>query len=162
MPTHNAVTLALFCDAPMTAVIKEATCLPLTSFQAVPEFVVAAHESLPVATFIDAARGDASQCLLAVSDLAAALPYSPCIVIAPAADDGILEKVFEVGAHDALRKPIRPSELLARLQLRIRDLRRLQNTHELRVGDLLINYMTRVIQKGRHHTQLSPTAFSAL
>lgn len=162
MSDHHPVIITLYCDAATVQLIREATCLPVSAFHTVKDFAAAVRSGFPIATFVDLSRGEVDKCLEAISDVTTNLPYSACIAFLSGTNDETLVNAFSSGAHDALRRPFRTGELLARLQARTRDLHRIQNAHELRVGDLVINQTSRLIQRGHLRTNLSPTAFTTL
>jgi two-component system OmpR family response regulator len=99
---------------------------------------------------------------LALSALEKKWPYSIRFVLVALNDDDALDTAFSLGANEVLRKPIRPSELLARLRVRLKDAADLKRVHQLSIGDVIIDQKSRKIHRGELSSQLSQLSFDVL
>ncbi len=88
---------------------------------------------------------------------------STAAVLVLTARDATRDKVenFEAGADDYLTKPFAFAELLVRLKALLRR-PPVQRSHELRVGDLELDRLTRQVRRGSKRIELTSKEYSLL
>ena len=69
---------------------------------------------------------------------------------------------LQTGGDDYMTKPFAFSELLARVQALIRRSSGVSEPHQLKVGDLSMNLITRQVTRGNERIDLQPLEFSLL
>lgn len=69
---------------------------------------------------------------------------------------------LDSGADDYLVKPFAYQELLARIRARTRSVDQMGNPNELKIADLTLNRLTRVVKRGDREVELTAKEFSLL
>lgn len=88
-------------------------------------------------------------------------PEMIIIVLAPAGSPADCVKGLEAGADDYLAKPFSCLELIARMRAMLRR-RSAPAQAQLKVEDLVLDRITRTVQRGRHRIDLTQKEFSLL
>ena len=154
--------LTLGFDPASYQIISESAAVPIRQVNGLNALEETARDFEALAIFIDASICDASV-LEALPQKALTLwPYVVMIGAYQANNEDQMEDLFAAGFHDAIQKPLRGREILARLQARLRDASRLKKSQEYTLGDLTINPAYRIIRKNGLERQLTPCAFGVL
>ena len=88
-------------------------------------------------------------------------PNMMIIALAPASSPADCVRALEAGADDYLAKPFSSVELVARIRAMFRR-RSLPAEAQLKVEDLVLNRITRTVQRGRHCIDLTQKEFALL
>jgi DNA-binding response OmpR family regulator len=90
--------------------------------------------------------------------------HVPVLMLTARDSETDLEIGLAVGADDYMTKPFSPRELVARVRalLRRADRAAAAPDEALRVGSLTIDPATRLVKRGGHEVQLTPTEFDLL
>jgi DNA-binding response OmpR family regulator len=115
----------------------------------------------PVAIFVDV-HLDKENGLNALPDIRSLWRNCPIIVITADPAEEPISEALTRGADDFILKPLRPREIVARVQARLADHSLKQASHSLEYGDLKLDQTHRLLRgpKGEHF--LSPTELNLL
>jgi DNA-binding response OmpR family regulator len=149
-------TITLDDDGLVPKIIEQITELPTRAYVEPNQLVKDAHTLRPLAAFVDINLGQESSGLDIIPKLRSEWPDIPIIVITGENDDATVGQSLAVGANDFVRKPIRPRELMARLQARVSEMKQRAKTDIVGVGDASLNTRQRTLQLGNHRCFLSP------
>lgn len=116
----------------------------------------------PVAAFIDVHLGATESGIQLVPYLRERWPFCPIIVVTGDAKEGVLSQALSSGADDFITKPIRPAELVARLQLRLADQAQKASINAMPVGNLTFYMQYRMLSGDRGQRFLSTTESNLL
>ncbi len=155
-PTAKDYTITLDDDGLVPKIIEQITELPTRAYAEPGQLVNEAHELRPVAAFVDINLGQETTGLDIIPKLRSQWPDIPIIVITGGDNDDAVGQSLAVGANDFVRKPIRPRELMARLQARVSEMKQRTKTDNIEVGDATLNIRQRALQLGNQRSFLSP------
>ncbi len=161
MPKAKKFTVTLDDDPLVGRLIEKATGIPTVSFSS-PEALREKASSLsPVAAFVDLHLGD--ECGLdLIPTLREKWFYCPILVITGDPEDEAVTRALAAGADDFLMKPLRPGELLARLQARWNDHARLEAKNVVRMRDVQLDATYRRLRGRKAERHLSETEVNLL
>lgn len=161
-------------DAPesaevLSAIVAQEGFVPVVCASA--SVATAAYTSeRPVATLLDWVLPDAPGTEVC-RQLRERDPALTIIFISGRNDETSIARGLDAGADDFVPKPVRPGELVARLEAQLRKVARLQATaHEasepspqtLRLGALVIDLLAREVTVDGRHVQLGPLQYRLL
>lgn len=86
----------------------------------------------------------------------------PIIILSVQDDESNIVKALDNEANDYLTKPFRTGELLARLRSSIRNSDVLEETTKVSIGDLSIDFKTRIVKKDNETVKLTATEYTLL
>ncbi|MCX6124143.1 MAG: winged helix-turn-helix domain-containing protein [Proteobacteria bacterium] len=154
--------LTLGFDPASYRLISDAVAVPIMQISGLEALEQSAQDFEALAIFVDASICD-PKILQALPQKALTLwRYVALIGAYEYNNEGQMEALIAAGFHDAIQKPLRCREVLARLQARFRDASRLKKSNEYSLGDITINPAYRMIRKNGVERQLTPCAFGVL
>ena len=105
----------------------------------------------PIGVFVDVNLAQNECGLDIIPELRSTWPKAPILVITGDYQESLIAEALSAGAHDFICKPLRPSEVLARLNARRDELGRISQFHLMQYGDLTLNLRHRILTgpKGR-------------
>jgi len=86
----------------------------------------------------------------------------PIIILSVQNDEENIIKALDNDASDYLTKPFRTGELLARIRAFIRNSDTPQETSTITIGDLIIDFKTRLVKKDSETLKLTATEYALL
>src|ERR1700757_3784316 len=86
----------------------------------------------------------------------------PIIILSVQNDEENIIKALDSDASDYLTKPFRTGELLARIRAFIRNSDTPQETSTITIGDLVIDFKTRLVKKDSETLKLTATEYALL
>lgn len=116
----------------------------------------------PLALFVDIHLGSDVTGLRVISQLRRRWPFTAIIVVTSDESDESLVEALASGADDFVRKPIRPNELRARLQVRLRAILQREENSKLRIGDVTFDAKQRNLIGNGTERSLSPLSCEVL
>jgi two-component system response regulator protein BraR/BceR len=149
-------------DDPMVSKIIEAALGTRTlSFSATRDVLDRAEPLTPQAIFVDV-HLDQENGLAALPRIREQYRYCPIIVITGDTNDTAIAEALTLGADDFIMKPLRPREVVARLQARLADQALKQGSQSLVYGDVQLDQIHRVLRGPKGERFLSPTELNLL
>ena len=149
-------------DPQILPLVQVTTGRPTLSFPSPSEFQKKSDEITPIAFFIDVHLENWEECLTFVPLLKERWPFCPIIVIADDPHAETLAEALATGADDFICKPVKPKELLARLQARLDSLAKRQFKEVEPIGDLTVDKSHRTLSSSAATRHLSPTEMNLL
>jgi len=142
--------------------IEKVTKMKSINYTSVKDLVKNVDQHSPVAAFIDVHLGEAESGIQLVPFLREKWPFCPIIVVTGDAKEAVLSHALSSGADDFITKPIRPAELVARLQLRLADQAQKASINAMPVGNLTFYLQYRMLSGDRGQRFLSTTESNLL
>ncbi len=162
MSKKDVHLLTLGCDSVTYDLITSAAGIPAQQVVSTNDFLHLSQNFEALAIYVDVCQV-APSVWREIPTLANGIwPYATLFAIYSPKDINLFEELFTAGFHDVISKPLRPFEILPRLQARLRDASLLKRAHEIVIGDLTVNPAYRVIRKDGIERQLPPKAFGVL
>jgi DNA-binding response OmpR family regulator len=162
MPLPSVPYTVTIDDDPMVAKIIEAALGTRTvSFAGTAEILEKGDTLSPQAIFVDV-HLDQENGLAALPRLREQYRYCPIIVITGDTGDQAISEALTLGADDFIMKPLRPREVVARLQARLADQALKQASQSLNYGDVQLDQVHRVLRGPKGERFLSPTELNLL
>ncbi|NBX68443.1 MAG: DNA-binding response regulator [Proteobacteria bacterium] len=149
-------TLTLDDDPLVPKLIEKALSLPTVTFSSESELRPQLPNLNPSAVFIDVHLREGSGLNL-IPELAHQWPFIPLIVITADSNESFILEALARGADDFIRKPIKPSELKARLQKRWKDQAKKQSLSVLNHKDIVLDAANALLKGPKSTRSLSPT-----
>lgn len=146
-------------DDPMVAkILSKAVGINSLPFTTISGLLSRADRYDPVAAFIDIHLGTEETGLDIIPGLRKLWPFTAIIVITSDSGEDLIGQSLAAGANDFIHKPLKLSEVKARLQVRLREMEIRRNNFCAEIADMMFNRQIRMI-KGRdgHSRYLSPT-----
>ncbi len=159
-PTKS-YTLTIDDDPIVAKLIEGALGLPTYSFSSTKHLFQHADGLDPTAIFVDI-HLEAENGLTELPKLRNQWRYCPIIVITGDSDDKVIAEALSLGADDFIMKPLRPREIVARLQARLADQALKQGRQSLTYGDIQLDQVHRVMRGPKGERFLSPTEMNLL
>ena len=88
--------------------------------------------------------------------------HKPIIILSVQSDEVNIIKALDNDASDYLTKPFRTGELLARIRAFIRNSDVLEEASNITIGDLFIDFKTRIVKKNNETVKLTATEYTLL
>ncbi|MBY0370935.1 response regulator transcription factor [bacterium] len=154
-------TITLDDDPIVAKLIEAALGTPTVAFPSAKALLQEGPALNPVAIFVDVHLNDESG-IAALPEIRQRWRYCPVIVITADPDDKALADALTCGADDFIMKPLRPREVVARLQARLADQALKQNTQSVRYGDVQLDQGYRLLRGPKGERYLSPTEMNLL
>lgn len=149
-------------DDPMVGKMIEAALGTSTVvFSSARELLAKAGNYQPQAIFVDV-HLDEENGLSAIPQIRQNWRYCPIIVITGDSGDNAISEALTLGADDFIMKPLRPREVVARLQARLADQALKQNRQSLHFADVELDQVHRVLRGPKSERFLSPTELNLL
>ena len=145
----NQYTVILDDDPIVSKLIERSLSIKAQSFDSPKKLLSVASQLSPVAAFVDIHLGDSESGLDIIPELRSRWPFAPILVITVDPDDEAVAHALSAGADDFIQKPIRPKELVARLQARLNDTAEKEAKNTQTIGDIVLDYSHRVL-RGKH------------
>ena len=139
-------TITLDDDPNLKALIEEYTGIETLLFSKSERLVEKAALYKPIAVFMDIFLGDSANALPLIPVFKQTWPYSPLIVMTANLSKKLLEEALNAGADDFIRKPLDRTELVARLQSRLRIGSSLQKKSVKKLFDLELDTLNRILR----------------
>lgn len=153
-------TVTLDDDPIVPRLIETTLKIPTRGFDDAGALVQAAPMMNPVAVFIDIHLNTNPTGLSIIPALRQAWPFAPIIVITADPSDEAVSEALASGADDFVRKPLRPKELIARLQTRLVDQAQKEARQLYQFGNVELNQQSRCLRGPKGERFLSPTEMS--
>jgi len=149
-------------DDPLVAkLIEKGLSLPTMVFSSEEELRSKLQELSPNAVFIDIHLSEGSGLNL-IPDLRHQWPFIPLIVITADPNESFVAEALARGADDFIHKPIKISELKARLQKRWTDQAEKQSLAVIKLQDIIIDSANSILKGPKSIRSLSPTELKVL
>lgn len=132
-------TITLDDDSMVHKIIAQATGMPSRSYTCPQTFLNDAPGLSPVAVFLDIHLKENVSGLDLIPELREIWPMVPLLVITGDRDNDIIGRSLASGANDFIKKPILPAEIVARMQIRICEMREKRGFEELDLADTKFN-----------------------
>jgi len=160
-PLAAHYTLTIDDDPIVPKLIEGALGTRSVAFSTTKDLLTQAADLEPVAIFVDIHLNDENG-LAALPAIRNRWRYCPVIVITGDTDDKAIAEALTLGADDFIMKPLRPREIVARLQARLADQALKQGRQSLKYGDLQLDQGHRVLRGPKGERFLSPTEINLL
>lgn len=154
-------TLTIDDDPVVPKLIEAALGTPTHSFSSTRDLLTRADQYKPTAIFVDV-HLDEENGLAALPKIRDAWRFCPIIVITGDNNDSAIAEALTLGADDFIMKPLRPREVVARLQARLADQALKQARQTLVFGDIELDQVHRVLRGPKGERFLSPTEMNLL
>lgn len=154
-------TLTLDDDPVVAKLIEAALGTPTLAFSSAKQLLDAQQPLNPVAVFVDVHLNDENG-LAALPLIRGRWRYCPIIVITSDPDDKALSDALTCGADDFIMKPLRPREVVARMQARLSDQALKQSSQVVNYSDLRLDQGYRLLRGPSSERFLSPTEMHLL
>lgn len=149
-------------DDPLVSKLIEATLgIPNVSFYETRAMLKEPQAFAPKAVFVDIHLPDGSG-LEAIPTLRQHWPYVPIIVITADPDEAKISEALSLGADDFIEKPIKPTELKARLNKRWQDISEKQSSSLVHFEDIDLDVAHALLKGPEGNRNLSPTELNLL
>lgn len=146
--TLSRYTITLDDDPLIAKVVSRMTGITSLPFTSIEALLKRAHSYQPVAAFVDVNLEEDDCGLDAITQLRKKWKFTPIIVITSDERDTLIGQALALGANDFLRKPLHPSELIARLHARIDEMTLRQKLDTITIADLEFSVSRMSLQKG--------------
>lgn len=154
-------TLTLDDDPLVPKIIEKALSLPTLAFSSESELRPQLEKLSPNAVFIDVHLAQGSGLNL-IPALRHQWPFIPMIVVTADPNESFVSEALARGADDFIRKPIRASELKARLQKRWTDQAKKQSLSVMPLKDVVLDAANSLLKGPTSMRSLSPTELKLL
>jgi two-component system response regulator MtrA len=155
-------TITLDDDPMISKIIERATGIRSLAFTSAQKLLSVCQNHHPIAAFIDI-NLDTEECGLdVIPALRAHWSYCPILVITADPEDETVGRSLHSGADDFILKPLRPNELIARLQTRLGDFAERRSKNTVRLGDARLDPTLRCLEGPLGKRYLSPTGVKIL
>ncbi len=161
MPRAKKFTVTLDDDPMMPKIIEKATGLPTVAFPSRKALLEKVSTLSPSAAFVDLHLGEDSGLDL-IPLLREKWFYCPILVITGDPGDEVVGQALAAGADDFVMKPLRPGELLARLQARWHDHAQREAKNVIRLSDVMLDGTYRKLRGKKKERHLSETEVNLL
>ncbi|RZA11990.1 MAG: response regulator, partial [Proteobacteria bacterium] len=141
-------TITLDDDALIHKIIAQATGMPSLHYSCPDKLLKKATTLSPIAVFLDVNLQENVSGLDFVPSLREIWPMVPIIVMTGDRDSNLIGRSLASGGNDFLKKPINPSELMARMQIRICEMREKRGFDEILLADARFNPRLGTLSKG--------------
>lgn len=141
-------------DPSVSVILEKSLGVSSQSFSSSKGLKEIAQKNAPLAVFVDIFLGSEESGLDVINTLKKNWPYSPVIVVTADGSEKMLEKAFQMGADDYVRKPLRATEIRQRFQIRVQDAQERSGQVSLSYGDIELDV--------RHRTLMGPLGRSFL
>ncbi len=155
-------TICLEDDPLIHFLIESSSGMPSVHFHTIAQFMNKIDSLNPTAIFIDIHLADGPSGLEIIPELRRRWAFIPIIVITADSSDDLLADALALGADDFIRKPIKPRELMARLQTRLKEHARHSATAFRTIADIKINTIHNVISGNGAERYLSKSDMALL
>lgn len=159
---RRTYTITLDDDGTVQKIIGAATKIESMGFCSVQSLLEKIDDLDPVAVFVDIKLDIMSSGLDVIPVIKKKWPQIPILVITSSTNDEVLNCALRSGADDLIIKPLRPLELNARFQLRLREAEIRKNRNEVKCNDLTINTAHGFVRSHKGKRNLSPTELNLL
>lgn len=143
-------------DALMPKVIEAAIKMPVVALTTVTDLESRIRGLNPVALFVDVHLADGGSGIEALPWLRDRFPRKPILVMTSDGEEERVAEALAAGADDFLQKPLRPRELLARLQARLAEHARSESRAVRRSADVRLDSRRRELSGPAGRCALSP------
>jgi DNA-binding response OmpR family regulator len=156
--TKNNKIVVLDDDPLIPVLIENIVNMQVEHFQTMKDIKAALGKwtHTPIAFFIDLHIGNQSLGTDIIPSLRREWPETPIIMITSDPEHTLVRDAINAGANDFIRKPMDPSELIARLHLRIKDEALKHNSHHISFGNTEIDTSHRTVEAHGHQLPLTP------
>lgn len=141
-------TITLDDDAMVHKIIAQATGVPSLHFSCPDKLLRKASSLMPLAVFLDINLKENVSGLDFIPELREIWPMVPILVMTGDRDNNLIGRSLASGANDFLRKPINPLEVIARMQIRISEMREKRGFEEIELADTRFNPRLGTLSKG--------------
>jgi DNA-binding response OmpR family regulator len=145
---HEHYTITLDDDVLIHKIIAQATGMPSLHYSCPEKLLKKASALSPIAVFLDINLKENVSGLDFIPGLREVWPMVPILVMTGDRDHNLIGRSLASGGNDFLRKPIQPSELIARLHIRICEMREKRGFEEIVLADTRFNPRLGTLSKG--------------
>ncbi len=160
--SNEPYTITLDDDSNVHKLIGAATGMKSLPFTSSEKLLNVAAKYHPKAAFIDVHLENGESGLDVVPELRKIWLSCPIIIITADEEENTITEALSTGADDFIHKPIKPNELLARFQIRLRDVEAKLSRQEVKAEDLVINLAHSSVKSAQGERYMSPTEMNLL
>ncbi len=160
--SNNQYTITLDDDQMVHRIVEKATGMPSVPFASGEALTQALDQYNPVALFVDIHLDNGTSGLKLIPTLRERWPFCPILIITSDPSESVVSEALATGADDFLLKPLRPTELLARLQARMTDQAHKEAKQAFNVGNLIFDSTHRCLRGPGGYRYLSSTEANLL
>lgn len=157
MEVDSTYTITLDDDPMVFRIIAKVLGIKSLPFTSAKKLRDSAAKYQPAGVFVDINLGVEESGLDIIPELRRVWPYCPIIVITGAPEERAVADALASGANDFIRKPLQPDELLARFQVRCREMAQRSQQEVAEVGDLRFSVFQRSLEGPKGLRFLSPS-----
>ncbi len=161
MTTSQPYTITVDDDPIVPRMIEAAVGIRTLEFASAKQMLAQTASLLPKAVFVDI-HLDGENGLTTLPEIRSRWPYVPILVVTADSTEERISEALAMGADDFILKPLRPIEVVARLQARLADQALKQASQNLAWGDLKLDQAQRVLHGPKGERFLSPTELGLL
>lgn len=132
-------------DKLVAKVLEDMLSLKAFCFERASQLLEAKSELDPFGVFVDIYLNKHECGLDFVPELRRAWPLAPIIVITGDDDEELVSHALAAGAHDFLIKPLRPTDVMARLMARRNELLARSEARQVGFGDIVLDSQYRTL-----------------
>ncbi len=133
--TYSQYTITLDDDPTVFKIIEKMTGLPSLPFTSPDKLIGRAHSYQPSAVFVDINLGANQSGLEYLAEMRRIWPFVPIFVITGTVSGNEIGIALASGANDFIRKPLVREEVMARLNVRLTEMREKQGADQISVGN---------------------------
>lgn len=159
--TAQPYAIAIDDDPIVAKLIEAALGTRILAFSGARPLLQADRDWNPIAIFVDV-HLEGENGLSALPEIRQRWRYCPIIVITGDSDDKAIAEALSLGADDFMMKPLRPREIIARLQARLTDQAMKRGSQSICFGDIQLDQAHRLLKGPKGERFLSPTEMNLL
>lgn len=132
-------------DPVICSLLETIVNLKSFSFPTVTELLAKKDLLKPVGVFVDIHLAENECGLDIVPIIRKVWPLAPVIVMTGDDSEALISRALSAGANDFILKPLRPTEVIARLNARRNDLKVRSEAKSLKIGDIVLDFQHKTL-----------------
>jgi DNA-binding response OmpR family regulator len=132
------------------------TNIPSLPFVAPEKLLGRGNSYSPSALFVDANLGVGVSGIDFLAKFRHLWPFIPIFVITGELNRNLIGRALASGANDFIRKPLMPEEILARLDIRVTEMKERQGNELIEIADIVFNARLGTLQRNERLVHLPP------